>query len=125
MGIILGAQATVISIHIQKLILVSFSSTFFYICMPRGEDNLSQDAKLSIPNPCKLVMVTFSLHERFGSLQTKCFRFLLTEKEAYLTKLSVQGKTDAAYSADDICVNYTTEGQVTPGKSSCTVRRFI
>lgn len=48
----------------------------------------------------------------------------LSGKEAYLTKLSVQGKRDAAYSADDICVNYTTEGQVTPGISSCTVIRL-
>ena len=55
----------------------------------------------------------------------KYHHFLLTGNEAYLTKLSVQGKRDAAYSADNICVNYTIEGQVTPGDSRCTVRIFI
>lgn len=49
------------------------------------------------------------------------FHFFLTGKEAYLTKISVQGKTDAAYTADSICANYTIDGHVPTGNSSCTV----
>lgn len=39
----------------------------------------------------------------------------------YLSKISFQGKTDAAYSADSICVNYTNDGQVPVSNSPCIV----
>ena len=42
----------------------------------------------------------------------------------YLTKFSVQGKTDSAYSADNVCANYSIDGRVTPGNSSCTVSTY-
>lgn len=54
--------------------------------------------------------------------KSKYFHFVLTGSEAYITKLSVQGKMDAAFSADNICANYSIEGQVTPGNLTCTVR---
>lgn len=39
----------------------------------------------------------------------------------YLSKISFQGKKDAAYSVDNICVNYTNDEQVPLSNSSCTV----